>query len=135
MEMLTDGQRCRSRSLTEQRLSAYPYKIICTLNEMFILSRAMVGEMFYCVVQYVGPNVEANKFKYKFSLPLKQGRGKFSISHIVRSDTDDIEEICETADCVRIPADCLKFYLSVDASNFRSFYYFLEISKVNDTDA
>jgi hypothetical protein len=56
----------------------------------------------------------------------KGGREQISVSHVVSSETDDLDKIREIVDCVHLPSDLLKKYYT-DNPQFTVFKYSVEI--------
>jgi hypothetical protein len=91
MKEVPDRQRLHLDVCTYDRKTLFPERIIATLSKIFI-QRAV----------FTDRKDDSSKYNYKVSVSRKGGRGEISVSHFVSSDTDDLDKIRETGDCVHL---------------------------------
>jgi hypothetical protein len=118
-------------------ISLYPQNVIATLNEMFLQWAAFKENDFYCIVQYIGARNAASKYRYKVSVSREEENGQISedsASRVVFSETDELEDICGTRQCVVLSCDLLEKYY-FDNKGASALKYFVEITGPEDTDA
>jgi E3 ubiquitin-protein ligase SIAH1 len=72
-----DGNTFDGAISTFGRKELFPERIIATLGEIFTLCASFRNNKFYCIVQYIGPENEVDKYKYKFSVIVKEELRRF----------------------------------------------------------
>jgi hypothetical protein len=85
-------------------------QIIFTLGKMFYVLFKTIGNIFFCVVFYVGPSEESSKYKYRFSLT-KKGTGAISYCLFTRGFVEDSSEVIETGNCIAIHFGCVERFV------------------------
>jgi hypothetical protein len=103
IEKVEAGKRLYITIDPREHFRIYPQRIIATLGEMFMQCGTFRENKFYCIVQYIGPKNDANKYRYKFSVSREEESGQISemsVSQVVSSETDNLVNICETCNCV-----------------------------------
>jgi hypothetical protein len=106
----------------------YKYcRIIYALGEAFYQQFHVSGNTFYFVVQYVGPEEAAYRYKYEVTLSSTSGDEKIQVSQVTRSVKINIDEICLAGKCVKLHYDVLKNFLDKNVMKFE-----LEISKASE---
>jgi hypothetical protein len=90
----------------------YKYcRVIYTLGETFYQQFAVSEDNFYFVVQYVGPEEGASKYKYEFTLQSLCGNEKIQVSQVTRSVKVNIDDICRSGKCIKLHYDVVKNFL------------------------
>jgi E3 ubiquitin-protein ligase SIAH1 len=109
--------------------SAYKYcRVIYALGEVFYQQFDIKGEIFYFVVQHVGPNITDSKYKYEFTLESSDGDEKIQVSHYVLSVKMNIDDIRKSGKCVKLHSDVVKNFMEDDSLKFE-----MEISEIRGT--
>jgi hypothetical protein len=105
--------------------STYKYcRVIYALGEAFYQQFHVSGNNFYFVVQHVGPEDAAYRYKYKFTLRSRSGDEKIQVSQVTRSVKINTDEICQSGKCIKLHYDVVKNFLDENAMKFE-----MEISK------
>jgi E3 ubiquitin-protein ligase SIAH1 len=106
----------------------YKYcRVIYALGQIFYQQFQVTGNNFYFVVQYVGPEDTACRYKYDFTLRSASGDQKIQVSQVTRSVKINVDEICQSGKCVKLHYDIVKNSLDENAMTFE-----MEISKIED---
>lgn len=108
--------------------STYKYcRVIYALGEAFYQQFEVSGNNFYFVVQYVGPEDAAYRYKYEFILSSTSGDEKIQVSQVTRSVKINIDDICQSGKCIKLHYDVVKNFLEENSMKFE-----MEISKIRD---
>jgi hypothetical protein len=95
----------------------YKYcRVIYTLGETFYQQFNVSGGNFYFVVQYVGPEHEASRYKYGFQLESLCGVERIQVSHVTRSVEVNIDDIHQAGKCVKLHYNVVKNFLEGENS-------------------
>ncbi|XP_069680139.1 E3 ubiquitin-protein ligase siah-1-like [Periplaneta americana] len=108
----------------------YKYcRVIYALGDLFYQQFEVKGNDFYFVVQYVGPESEACKYKYEFILTSPDGIEKVIVSHMVGSIKTNINDAYQSDKCVKLHYDIVKTFLQENHLKFE-----MDISKIEDKE-
>lgn len=106
--------------------AAYKYcRIIYALGEIFYQQFDVIGQSFYFVVQYVGPEDAGTKYRYEFTLESSEGDEKIEVFHIAQSVNTNIDDIRKSRKCVKLHYDVVRNFLKDNSLKFE-----MEISEV-----
>jgi len=100
--------------------------VISTLGEVFMRRAQIIDENFYLVVMYIGPQKNASKYKYSFTISRKNSVEIISICQKTRSFLENCNEIYRSRNCVKLHYDVVADFL-LDSSELPNV---MEISKV-----
>jgi hypothetical protein len=84
----------------------------------------VVGDAFFYIIQYIGPEKEDPQFKYKFVL--KSGAEEIAVCSVASSYNTDVKEVYNTGKCVKLFCDTIESFLDED----RNLQFYVEILKV-----
>lgn len=130
-------QECHSEDVKEQNGGAYLIiypdsyelkgcKIIFAHNEIFYIHIQKRANTYFIVVTYVGKPEKASKYGYNISFKKSKSVESITVCHASRSDTEDLDKIIESGNCLNLPYDLLKRYVTYNGQ----LKYKLEIFKV-----
>ena len=71
-----------------------------------------VGDVFYYIIQYIGPEKGSSQFKYKFVL--ESGAEEITVCNVASSCSTDVKEVYSTSKCVRLFCDTIESFLDED---------------------
>jgi len=100
--------------------------VISTLGEVFMRRAQIRDENFYLVVMYIGPEKNASKYKYSFTISRKNSVEIISICQKTRSFLENRDDIYRSRNCVKLHYDVVSDFL-LDSSELPNV---MEISKV-----
>jgi hypothetical protein len=100
--------------------------VISTLGQVFMRRAQIKGENFYLVVMYIGPEKNASKYKYSFTISRKNSVENISICQKTRSFLENCNDIYRSRNCVKLHYDVVSDFL-LDSSELPNV---MEISKV-----
>jgi hypothetical protein len=100
--------------------------LISTLGEVFMRKAHIRDENFYLVVLYIGPQKNASKYKYSFTISKKNSVENISICQKTRSFLENYDDIYRSRNCVKLHYDVVSDFL-LDNSELPNV---MEISKV-----
>jgi hypothetical protein len=100
--------------------------VISTLGEVFMRRAQIRDENFYLVVMYIGPQKNASKYKYSFTISRKNSVENISICQKTRSFLENCDDIYRSRNCVKLHYDVVSDFL-LDSSELPNV---MEISKV-----
>jgi hypothetical protein len=100
--------------------------VISTLGEVFMRKAHIKDENFYLVVLYIGPQKNASKYKYSFTISRKNSVENISICQKTRSFLENYDDIYKSRNCVKLHYDVVSDFL-LDSSELPNV---MEISKV-----
>jgi len=100
--------------------------MISTLGEVFMRRAQIRNEIFYLVVMYIGPQKNASKYKYSFTISRKNSVENISICQKTRSFLENFDDIYRSRNCVKLHYDVVSDFL-LDSSELPNV---MEISKV-----
>jgi hypothetical protein len=100
--------------------------VISTLGEVFMRRAQIREENFYLVVMYIGPQKNASKYKYSFTISRKNSVENISICQKTRSFLENCDDIYRSRNCVKLHYDVVSDFL-LDSSELPNV---MEISKV-----
>ncbi|PNF19731.1 hypothetical protein B7P43_G14772 [Cryptotermes secundus] len=103
----TGGQSCR----WDLPLSVKDTRVIFAFGKVFLYQQRLhtIKRVFYIVVQYVGPEEEASRFKYEVELRSGSGAQKMTvIGNVTLHYYQDINAVYEAGNCVTLDYDVVK---------------------------
>jgi hypothetical protein len=104
----------------------YKYcRVIYALGQVFYQQFNVKEEIFYFMVQHVGPANGDDKYKYEFTLESSEGDEKVQVSHYVQSVKINIDDIRESGKCVKLHYDVVKNFMEDGSLKFE-----MEITQV-----
>jgi len=68
--------------------------ILLSHDNLLFEAYAVVGDAFYYIIQYIGPEKEASQFKYKFVL--ESGAEEITVCNVASSYSTDVKEVYNT---------------------------------------
>ena len=80
--------------------------ILLSNDNPFFEAYEVVGDAFYHIIQYIAPEKEASRFKYKFVL--ERGAEEIAVCNVASSYSRDVKEVYNTGKCVRLFCDTNK---------------------------
>ena len=103
-------------------------RIIFVCGEVFYQEFYVVDNMFYFVIQHVGPRICASKYRYTFSLSTHKSIEVIFIAFIARSYMVNVNDIIQAGQCVKLDYNTVKNFLEPDGTLVFSF----SIKQAND---
>lgn len=100
---------------------------ISTLGEVFLRKAQVKDENFYLVVMYIGPQKNAGRYKYTFTISKKNSVESISVCQRTRSFVENCDDIFRTRNCIKLHYDVVSDFL-LDSSN--DLPNIMEISRV-----
>jgi hypothetical protein len=100
--------------------------ILLSNDNLFFEAYEVVGEAFYYIIQYIGPEKEASEFKYKFVL--ESGAEEITVCSVASSYSTDVKEVYSTGKCVKLFCDTVERFLDED----KNLQFYVEIINVKD---
>ena len=86
--------------------------ILLSNDNLFFEAYEVVGDAFYYVIQYIGPEKEASQFKHKFLL--ESGAEEITVCNVASSYSMDVKEVYSTGRCVKLFCDTIERLLDED---------------------
>jgi hypothetical protein len=100
--------------------------ILLSNDNLFFEAYEVVGDAFYYIIQYIGPEKEASQFKYKFVL--ESEAEEITLCIVASSYSTDVKEVYSTGKCVKLFCDTINRFLDED----KNFQFHVEILKVKE---
>jgi E3 ubiquitin-protein ligase SIAH1 len=97
-------------------------RVIFACDEMFYQQFEVIDNVFYFVIQHIGPENYDPKFQYNFTITTRQHAESISMSFVARSCKVDIEKIHRSGQCVKLCFDTVKNFLD-EKNNFKFEFY------------
>ena len=118
----------RLLGLTKPTVGEYSKDTVCvnillSNDNLFFETYEVVGDAFYYIVRYIGPEKEASQFKYKFVL--ERGAEEIAVCKVASSYSTDVKELYDTGKCVKLFCDTVESFLD-DNKNLQ---FHIEIMK------
>jgi len=101
--------------------------ILLSSDNLFFEVYEVVGNAFYYIIQYIGPEKEASQFKYRFVL--ESGAEEITVCKVATSYSTDLKEVYDTGKCVKLFCDTVESFLRED----KKLQYHVEILRVKET--
>ena len=99
-----DGKfRVLKNIAASMRLSQFVF----ALNEVFFFSFQARNNILYVVVQYIGLAKNAAEYKYKIEFVNKDDTEGVSVTHLVRSFDEKLEDVFQSGNCVKLHYDAV----------------------------
>ena len=86
--------------------------ILLSNDNIFFEAYEVVGDAFYYIIQYIGPEKEASQFKYKFVL--ESVAEEITVCSVASSYSMDVKEVYSTGKCVKLFCDTIERFLIED---------------------
>jgi E3 ubiquitin-protein ligase SIAH1 len=86
-------------------------RVIIACGEIFYQQFEVIDNIFYFVIQHIGPESYDSKFQYNFTIASQGHAESISISFVARSCKVDIETIHRSGQCVKLCFDTVKNFL------------------------
>jgi hypothetical protein len=77
-------------------------KLIFAYNNTFYSCSEIKNDIFYSVLQYIGPAADAAKYHYKLELFNKESRESLAVTLLARSLDEDLREVYNSGQCVKL---------------------------------
>ena len=77
--------------------------ILLSNDNLFFEAYEVLGDGFYYVIQYIGPENGGSKFQYKFVL--QSGAEEITVCRVASSYSTDVKEVYDTGKCVKLFCD------------------------------
>jgi hypothetical protein len=94
--------------ITISQVSKKQCKLILYDNNVFCCCCEIKDGIFYSVLQYIGPADFAAKYRYRVEFFNKDHTESFVITHLVRSFLEDLDEVRNSGNCVKLYDDQFK---------------------------
>jgi hypothetical protein len=101
--------------------------VISTLGEVFMRKAQIRDDNFYLVVMYIGPQKNASRYKYTFTISKKNSVESISICQKARSFIENCDDIYRSRNCIKLHYEVVSNFL-LDSSH--DLPNVMEISKV-----
>jgi hypothetical protein len=105
LEMCLDYGEVESRSLHEHGTSAWFHKFGFVYDEVFFRAFDVRNDMFYVVVQYIGPPGNAAEYKYKVTSVNKDNTEGVTVMHLTRSFLEHVGDNFRSGNCGKLHYD------------------------------
>jgi len=86
--------------------------ILLSSDNLFFEVYEVVGDEFYYIIQYIGPEKIASQFKHKFVL--ESVAEEITVCKVASSYGTDVKEVCDTGKCVKLSCDTVERFLDED---------------------
>jgi hypothetical protein len=116
---------------TEPKISAFVslFQFVLALNEVFFLRfRADNDNIFYALLQYIGPAENATNYQYKFKFMNKDNTESVTVKHLTRSFHENLYDIFKSGNCGKLHYDVVSRLATKD----NGLKYKMEIFRVGD---
>jgi len=100
--------------------------ILFSNDNLFFEAYEVIGDEFYCIIQYIGPEKEASQFKYKFVLD--SGAEEITVCNVASSYSMEVKEVHSMGKCVELFCDTMERFLDED----RNLQFHVEIIRVKN---
>jgi E3 ubiquitin-protein ligase SIAH1 len=97
-------------------------RVIIACGEIFHQQFEVIGNVFYFVIQHVGPENCESKFQYNFTMASREHAESVSLSFVARSYRVEIERIHQSGQCVKLFFGTVKNFLD-ENNNFKFEFY------------
>ena len=77
-------------------------KLIFAYNFLFYSCSEIKNDIFYSVLQYIGPAADAAKYQYKLQFFNKERTENLAVSLLSRSSDEDLSEVHNSGNCVKL---------------------------------
>jgi E3 ubiquitin-protein ligase SIAH1 len=91
-------------------------KIIFAYNEIFYIHTQRRMNNYYIAVRYIGTPKNASKYRYAIHFSKSNSIESIVACHVPCSVTEEVDEIFESGNCVKLPYDLLKRFETHDAN-------------------
>ena len=127
-----DLLRCvRTLGLTKPTVGKYSKEkiyvnILLSNDNLFFEACEVMGDAFYYIIQYIGPEKEASQLKYKFVL--ESVAEEIIVCNVASSYSTDVKEEYSTGKCVKLFCDTIERFLDED----RNLKFHVELLKFKE---
>lgn len=87
-------------------------RVIFAYDEIFYQQFEVIDNVFYFVIQHIGPENYGSKFQYNFTLETYGSSEYVSLAFVVRSCKVDIKDIYRSGQCVKLFFETVKNFLN-----------------------
>jgi len=87
-------------------------KLIFAYNVAFCSRSEIENDIFYYVLQYIGPAAEAAKYQYKLQFFNKDRTESLAVSLLSRSWDEDLNEVSNSGNCVNLYSKQFKRFVN-----------------------
>jgi E3 ubiquitin-protein ligase SIAH1 len=93
-------------------------RVIFACGEMFYQQFEVIDNVFYFIIQHIGPENYDTKFHYNFTLATSGNTESVSVTFVARSCKVDIESLHRSGQCVKLCFETVKNFLD-ERNNFK----------------
>ena len=86
--------------------------ILFSNDNQFFEAYEVIGDAFYYIIQYIGPEKGSSQFKYKFVL--ESGAEEITVCSIASSHSMVVKEVYSTGKCVKLFCDTIESFVDED---------------------
>jgi E3 ubiquitin-protein ligase SIAH1 len=116
------------RDLEDVGTAKWYVRFLFAYNEVFYRSFHLKGDVFYALLQYIGPAENAAKYRYKVEFVNKDKTEGITAMHLARSVAENLDDIFKSGNCGKLHCDVVTRFKKEDGIvNFT-----MEILKVRD---
>jgi hypothetical protein len=84
-------------------------QFVLALNEVFYLTfQANNDNIFYALLQYVGPAENATNYQYKFTFVNKDNTESVTVMHLTRSFHENLYDVFKSGNCGKLHYDVVR---------------------------
>jgi hypothetical protein len=81
-------------------------QFVLALNEVFFLRFQSTNDnIFYAVLQYIGPAESATNYQYKFTFLNKDNTESVTVKHLTRSFHENLYDVFKSGNCGKVHYD------------------------------
>jgi hypothetical protein len=98
-------------------------QFVLALNEIFFLRFQADNDIFYVLLQYIGPAENATNYQYKFKFVNEDNTESVTVKHLTRSFHENLYDVFKSGNCGKVhydavsrlatKDDCLKFKIKI----------------------
>jgi hypothetical protein len=118
-----------SKLVSDDEYDPFCDSYLFTVDEVFLHSAICTPTLFCCIVQYVCPKANAERYGYRVTLYTKEFEAE-TFERVVLSNNHDLHDVLEKRKCIYIPANKLERFYHFIPGGLREVRYFLEIYEV-----
>ena len=124
-------RRVRTLGLTKPTVGKYSKEknyvnILLSNDNLFFEACEVMGDAFYYIIQYTGPEKEASQLKYKFML--ESVAEEITVCNVASSYSTDVKEEYSTGKCVKLFCDTIESFLDGE----KNFQFHVDLLKDKD---
>jgi len=92
----------------------------------FFEAHEVIGDAFYYIIQYIGPEKGSSQLKYKFVF--ESEAEEITVCNVAIGYSMDVKEVCNMGKCVELLCDTIESFIDGD----KNLQFHIEIIKVKD---